>query len=195
MPCSRDRRMTLKCNYTGYQEWETLHTIVIAVKTFSKIAFVWAFRGPFAWIFSPRAHGLAMNLTTKRQHCYPDYAFGETFYSKHFCYIATDTCSCFRGRSVLEISTNTKNQHYYTPLPLNLKASLALQEGWHFSIHNETISGPTYISQIQWKTFCFPPCKEQEHNQVWQYEAHQKADVEEVAANKPTIHSMQKYVL
>lgn len=75
---------------------------------------------------------------------------------------------------------------------MNLKTPLSLQGAGHFSIYNEGICGPTYISQIQWKTFSFPPSK---HNQVWQYEAHQKPDSEEVAANKATIHSVQKYML
>lgn len=40
----------------------TCTTLVIAVKTFSRIALDCAFCGPFAWIFRPFAHGLAMNL-------------------------------------------------------------------------------------------------------------------------------------
>lgn len=40
-------------------------TLVIAVKTFSRIALDCAFCGPLAWIFRPFAHGLAMNLQWK----------------------------------------------------------------------------------------------------------------------------------
>lgn len=40
-------------------------TLVIAVKTFSRIALDCAFCGPLAWIFRPMAHGLAINLKLK----------------------------------------------------------------------------------------------------------------------------------
>ena len=38
------------------------HTFVIAVKTFSRMAFGWAVCGPLAWMLRAMAHGLAMNL-------------------------------------------------------------------------------------------------------------------------------------
>lgn len=47
----------------------TCSTLVIAVKTFSRIALDCAFCGPLAWIFRPLAHGLAMNLRWKDQQC------------------------------------------------------------------------------------------------------------------------------
>lgn len=43
----------------------TCTTLVIAVKTFSRIALDCAFCGPLAWIFRPIAHGLAINLQWK----------------------------------------------------------------------------------------------------------------------------------
>lgn len=45
----------------------TYTTLVIAVKTFSRIALDCAFCGPLAWIFRPMAHGLAINLKLKYQ--------------------------------------------------------------------------------------------------------------------------------
>lgn len=42
-------------------------TLVIAVKTFSRIALDCAFCGPLAWIFRPMAHGLAINLKLRYQ--------------------------------------------------------------------------------------------------------------------------------
>lgn len=41
---------------------KTWTTLVIAVKTFSRMALGCAFCGPLVWIFRPMAHGLAINL-------------------------------------------------------------------------------------------------------------------------------------
>lgn len=46
----------------------TCITLVIAVKTFSRMALGCAFCGPLAWIFRPMAHGLATNLQLKDQY-------------------------------------------------------------------------------------------------------------------------------
>lgn len=46
-------------------EENTCTTLVMAVKTFSRIALGCAFCGPLAWIFRPMAHGLAINLQLK----------------------------------------------------------------------------------------------------------------------------------
>lgn len=54
---------------TGVKNKDSTCTLVIAVKTFSRIALDCAFCGPLAWIFRPFAHGLAMNLQVKDQKC------------------------------------------------------------------------------------------------------------------------------
>lgn len=41
---------------------EDTPTFVIALKTFSRMAFGWAICGPLAWMLRAMAHGLAMNL-------------------------------------------------------------------------------------------------------------------------------------
>ena len=43
------------------------HTFVIAVKTFSRMAFGWAICGPLAWMLRAMAHGLATNLKKKKK--------------------------------------------------------------------------------------------------------------------------------
>lgn len=47
---------------------EACGTLVMAVKTFSRMALGCAFWGPLAWIFRPMAHGLATNLQSKYEN-------------------------------------------------------------------------------------------------------------------------------
>ena len=66
--CWRVKTDMLDEAFTGAQQninknkQRTCSTLVIAVKTFSRIALGCAFCGPLVWIFRPIAHGLAINL-------------------------------------------------------------------------------------------------------------------------------------
>lgn len=76
--CWQDKTNTLRVRWLS--SWHKCHertrnikndkentgaTLVIAVKTFSRMALGCAFCGPLAWIFRPMAHGLAINLQLK----------------------------------------------------------------------------------------------------------------------------------
>lgn len=56
------------------------HTFVIAVKTFSRMAFGWAICGPLAWMLRAMAHGLATNLKKKKK------IVSYSFYSRSYCH-------------------------------------------------------------------------------------------------------------
>lgn len=64
-----DRKVRSSLKTSVLNKALTCTTLVIAVKTFSRIALDCAFCGPLAWIFRPIAHGLAINLQWKDKRC------------------------------------------------------------------------------------------------------------------------------
>lgn len=114
--CWQDKTNTLRVRWLS--SWHKCHertrnikndkentgaTLVIAVKTFSRMALGCAFCGPLAWIFRPMAHGLAINLQLKYHDTLQDqhrqYLWGE-FKSELFIFSYGDTSRPIARRHV-----------------------------------------------------------------------------------------------
>lgn len=126
---------------------QQIHTLVIAVKTFSRIALDWAFCGPLAWIFRPMAHGLAINLKWRyhyssdhnrnsfsawskswsvffADHSYQDLINECAFYPTRKCNIGGLLLHCQVLESISEFKLNTE---VYKHFDLN---SISLPSFW-----------------------------------------------------------------